>query len=78
MVDNPWRWLCELALAEIDPAKKAARFKAVEEAMHARVIVLGGQISRDDLPGIRDVSSNLHTLKQEWKQSSVRELRNRN
>jgi hypothetical protein len=38
--------LCELALAEIYPAKKAAAFKAVEEAIRARVVELGGMCLR--------------------------------
>jgi hypothetical protein len=76
MVNASWRPLYELAIAETDPAKKGACLKAAEEAIHARAIALEGQISRDDLLAMRDASSNLRTLKQEWKQSSVRNLGN--
>jgi hypothetical protein len=76
MTDNSWRPLYELAVAETDPTKKGACFKAAEEAIHDRVAALGGQISRDDLLAMRDASSNLRSLKQDWKQSSVRDLRN--
>ncbi len=74
-MDTSWRTLYELAIAETDPTKKGACFKAAEEAINARVVALGGQISRDDLLAMREASSNLRTLKQEWKQSSVRDLR---
>lgn len=47
-----------MAAAETDPAKKGACFKgacfkAAEEAIHDRVVALGGQISRDDLLAIQ-------------------------
>jgi hypothetical protein len=76
MIDTSWRPLYELAIAQTDPNKKAACVKAAEEAINARVVALGGQIPRDDLVAMRDASANVRTLKQEWKQSSVRDLRN--
>jgi len=79
MVDISWRWLYEIAVAEIDPAKKTECSK-LRKKQHTVESSRGARESdiQSDLLAMRDASSNLRTLKQEWKQSSVRELKNHN
>jgi hypothetical protein len=66
MRNDSWQALYEVAMIETDPQKLRVCVRAAEEAISARLGLLGGQVSRDELVAMRDATSALHTLKREW------------
>jgi hypothetical protein len=75
VLDNSWQALYEAAVLEVDRNKLVACLKTAEHAISARLVSLGGQISRDEMLAMRDALASLRALQRDGEQNAVRELK---